>query len=178
MRWEISIPFLVDSSNLKRDYVRNRIRLDLIPLIEKEVQANVRGVILKASTVFREEDDYLDRAADEAYRKIIRDERMTLSFSASEFQSLHKAIQWRVVRKMLARMMSEEKGGEEGDRPAIDSVYEKLVHPSSSFRAHLPCGLFLEKRYDEVLLGRGTVAPRRRPLRWISLCRAVPLSKK
>ena len=149
------IPFLVDSSNLKRDYLRNRIRLDLIPLIEKEIQANVRGVILKASTIFREEDDYLDRAAEEACRKIIRDEGKTLFFRASDFQSLHKAVQWRVARKMLARMTSEERGGEEGEGPAIDSLYAKLVHPSSSFRAHLPCGLFLEKRYDEVLLGRG-----------------------
>jgi tRNA(Ile)-lysidine synthase len=149
------IPFLVDSSNLKREYVRNRIRLDLIPLIEREVQANVRGVILKASTIFREEDDYLDRAAEDAYRKIIHDERRTLSFSASEFQSLHKAIQWRVVRKMLARMTSEERDVEEGEWPEIDSIYEKLLHPSPSFRMHLPCGLCLEKRYDEVLLGKG-----------------------
>jgi tRNA(Ile)-lysidine synthase len=129
---ENNIPYLIDSSNLKREYVRNRIRLDLIPLIEKEIQPNVRGVILKASTIFREEDDYLDRAAEDAYQKIIHDERDALSFSASEFQSLHKAIQWRVVQKMLTRMMSEEKGAEEGDRPEIDSVYEKLLHPSSS----------------------------------------------
>jgi tRNA(Ile)-lysidine synthase len=149
------IPFLVDSSNLKREYVRNRIRLDLIPLIEREVQANVRGVILKASTIFREEDDYLDRAAEDAYRKIIHDARRTLSFSASEFQSLHKAIQWRVVRKMLARMTSEERDVEEGEWPEIDSIYEKLLHPSASFRMHLQCGLCLEKRYDEVLLGKG-----------------------
>jgi tRNA(Ile)-lysidine synthase len=140
---------------MKRGYIRNRIRLDLIPFIEKEMQANVRRVILKASTLFREEDDYLDRAAEEACRKIIRDEGKTLFFRASDFQSLHKAIQWRVARKMLARMTSEERGGEEGEGPAIDSLYAKLVHPSSSFRAHLPCGLFLEKRYDEVQLGRG-----------------------
>jgi tRNA(Ile)-lysidine synthase len=153
------IPFLVDSSNLKRDYIRNRIRLDLIPFIEKEMQANIRGVILKASTLFREEDDYLDRAAEDACRKIIRDEGKTLFFRASDFQSLHKAIQWRVVRKMLARMMSEDRDAEEGERPEIGFIHEKLVRPSSSFRAHLRCDLFLEKRYDEVLLGRGKRSP-------------------
>ena len=116
-------------------------------------------MILKASTIFREEDDYLDRAAEEACRKIIRDEGKTLFFRASDFQSLHKAVQWRVARKMLARMTSEERGGDEGEGPAIDSLYEKLVHPSSSFRAHLPWGLFLEKRYDEVSLGRGKRSP-------------------
>jgi tRNA(Ile)-lysidine synthase len=60
---------------------------------------------------------------------------------------------------MLARMRSGETGTEEGEDRGIDAIYEKLVHPSSSFRAHLPCGLYLEKRYDEVLLGRGTSSP-------------------
>ena len=154
-----NIPYLVDSSNLKKEYVRNRVRLDLIPLIEKEIQANVKRVILKASTIFREEDDCLDRAAEEAYRKIIRHEKATVSLSASEFQTLHKAIQWRVVRKMLARVRSEETGSEEDEWPEMDSVCEKLIHPSASFRTNLPCGLFLEKRYDEVFVGRGKRFP-------------------
>jgi len=156
---ENSIPYLVDSSNLKREYLRNRIRLNLIPLIEREVQPNFRGVILKASTIFREEDDYLDRGAEDACQKIIHEERNALSFSSSEFQSLHKAIQWRVVEKMLARMTPVERVAEEGDRPDVDSIYDTLTHPPSSFSMDLPYGLFLEKRYDKVSLGRGKRPP-------------------
>ena len=127
---ENSIPYLVDSSNLKREYLRNRIRLNLIPLIEREFQPNFRGVILKASTIFREEDDYLDRGAEDACRKIIHEERNALSFSSSEFQSLHKAIQWRVVEKMFARVTPEERVAEEGDRPDVDSIYDNVDPPS------------------------------------------------
>ncbi|MEI9476762.1 MAG: tRNA lysidine(34) synthetase TilS [Deltaproteobacteria bacterium] len=156
---ENSIPYLDDSSNLKRDYVRNQIRLDFIPKIEREVQPNFKGVILKASAIFREEDDYLDRGAEDAFHKIIHDERDVLSFSAADFQSLHKAIQWRVVQKMLTRMTPEERIAEEGDRPEVNSIYEKLVHPPSSFSLDLPYGLFLEKRYDKVSLGRGKRLP-------------------
>ena len=156
---ENSIPYLVDSSNLKREYLRNRIRLNLIPLIEREIQPNVKGVILKASTFLREEDDYLDRAAGDACRKIVHEERNTLSFSSSEFQCLHKGIQWRVVEKMLARVIPEDSVAEEGDWPDVDSIYDTLTHPPSSFSLDLPCGLFLEKRYDKVTLGRGKRPP-------------------
>jgi len=41
----------------------------------------------------------------------------------------------------------------------MDSVYEKLIQPSASFSTNLPCGLFLEKRYDEVFVGRGKRFP-------------------
>ncbi|OGP56644.1 MAG: tRNA lysidine(34) synthetase TilS [Deltaproteobacteria bacterium RBG_13_52_11b] len=156
---ENNIPCLVDSSNLKRAYLRNRIRLNLIPLIEREVQPNLKGVILKASAILREEDDYLDRGAEDACQKIIREEPNALSFSSSEFQSLHKAIQWRVVEKMLERVTPVERVAEEGDRPDIDSIYDTLTHPPSSFSLDLPYGFFLEKRYDRVSLGRGKRSP-------------------
>jgi len=55
---EKKIPFLSDSSNSKKDYLRNRIRLALVPFIEKEFQPHFKETLLKASTILREEDDY------------------------------------------------------------------------------------------------------------------------
>ena len=98
---ENGIPYLLDSSNLKENYLRNRIRLSLIPRIEKEYQPDFKGVVMKASTILREEDDYLEKGVGEAYQKIVSEEQDTLFFRCSEFQSLHKALQWRVAQKML-----------------------------------------------------------------------------
>src|SRR4030042_2503004 len=44
---EKKISFLLDSSNLKNDYLRNRIRLTLIPLIEREYQPNFKEILLR-----------------------------------------------------------------------------------------------------------------------------------
>jgi len=55
------ISFLIDSSNLKKDYLRNRIRLALIPLIEREYQPNFKEILLRTSNILREENDYLEK---------------------------------------------------------------------------------------------------------------------
>jgi tRNA(Ile)-lysidine synthase len=55
-----NIPFLIDSSNLREDYLRNRVRLSLIPLLEKEYQPNLKEILLRTSAILREENDYLE----------------------------------------------------------------------------------------------------------------------
>ena len=105
---EMKIPYLLDSSNLKENYLRNRLRLTLIPLIEKEYQPNFKKIVLKTSTILREENDYLERGTEEAYQKIVHEGKDALSFKFSEYQSLHPAIQWRIIQKMLGRIYSRE----------------------------------------------------------------------
>jgi len=156
---EKKIPFLLDSSNLKKDYLRNRIRLALIPLMEEEYQPNFKEIVLKTSSILREENDYLERGAEEAYQKIVQEEKDTLSFKFSEYQSLHQAIKWRVVRKMLECMDARGRVLGEGEWPEVQKIYEKLYKPSPSFLLELPHGARLEKRYDIVSVGKGGVRP-------------------
>jgi tRNA(Ile)-lysidine synthase len=156
---EKKIPFLIDSSNLKKDYLRNRLRLNLIPLIEKEYQRQFKKIVLKTSTLLREENDYLEEEATNAFQKIIKEERDVLSFKFSEYQSLHRAIQWRIIKKMLEKFYPRKKGTDEGEWLDVHRIYQKLQHPSSSFIFELPFGGRIEKRYDLVLLGNEEVKP-------------------
>ena len=156
---EKGIPFLLDSSNLKEDYLRNRVRLSLIPLIEREYQPAFKEIVMKISAILREENDYLDRGAEESYQKIIHQENETLSFKFSEFQALHKAIQWRVIQKIWGRMDKEEMIMEESEGLDVDSIYRQLHQSSPSFLLELPRGIYLEKQYDMVLLKKGRVKP-------------------
>jgi tRNA(Ile)-lysidine synthase len=152
---EKGIPFLLDSSNLKGDYLRNRVRLSLIPLIEKEYQPTFKKIVMRTSAILREENDYLDRGAEESYRKIIHQENEILSFRFSEFQALQKAIQWRMIQKIWRRMNREEMITEEGEGLDVDSIYRQLHQSSPSFLFELPRGIYLEKQYDMVSLKKG-----------------------
>jgi tRNA(Ile)-lysidine synthase len=149
---EMKIPYLLDSSNLKKNYLRNQLRLSLIPLIEKEYQPNFKKIVLKTSTILREENDYLERETEESYQKIVREGKDTLSFGFSEYQSLHPAIQWRIIQKMLGRIYTGEMILEEGEWLEVSQIYKKLEQPSPSFLLELPHGVCLEKRYDLVLM--------------------------
>jgi len=152
---EKKIPYLLDSSNLKENYLRNRLRLTLIPLIEKEYQPNFKKIVLKTSTVLREEDNYLEKGTEEAYQKIVHEGKDALSFKFSEYQSLHPAIQWRIIQKMLGRIDSREAIIEERGGLEVDQIYRKLHQPSPSFLIEMPHRISLEKRYDLVSIRKG-----------------------
>jgi tRNA(Ile)-lysidine synthase len=156
---EMKIPYLLDSSNLKENYLRNRIRLTLIPLIEREYQPNFKEILLRTSTILREENDYLERGAEEAYHKIVQEEKDALSFKLSQYQSLHPAIQWRVLQKIWGRM---DKGGmdsEVSEGIEVDHIYKKLGQINPSFLLDLSHGVYLEKRYDVVTMKKGWAKP-------------------
>ena len=153
---EHKIPYLIDSSNLKKDYLRNRIRLDLIPSIEREYQSNFRELVLRTSALLREEDDYLERRAEEAYQEIVQVEKDGFSFRLSDLQSHHPTIKWRVLLSLLGRFYREENFEEEA-WSAIDPLYEKLRRPPPSFLLELPHGIYVEKRYDRVILKKGRI---------------------
>ena len=156
---EMKIPYLLDSSNLKENYLRNRLRLTLLPLIEKEYQPNFKEIVLKTSAILREENDYLERGAEEAYHKIVQEEKDALSFRLSQYQSLHPAIQWRVLQKMWGRI---DKGGmdmEVREGIEVDHIYKKLHQLNPSFLLELSHGVSLEKRYDLVTIKKGWAKP-------------------
>lgn len=153
------IPYLIDSSNLNKNYIRNRLRLNLIPLIEREYQPNFKASVIRTLTVLREENDYLERVVEEAYQKMVFKEQDTLSFKFSEYQPLHKAIQWRMIEKILGRIYSVEEILYEGRPLNINLIYKRLCQPSSSFLLELPHGVFIEKQYDMVLLRKGRIKP-------------------
>ena len=152
--FEKKVPFLPDSSNLRKDYLRNRIRLDVIPFIEKEYQPHFKETLLKTSAILREEDDYLERGTEEAYQKIVHEAKGTLSFKWSEYQSLHRAVQWRVIRKMVERVHDGRMVLEDGGEADVLRVFQNLHQASPSFLSELSHGFWIEKRYDVVLLGK------------------------
>ena len=128
---ENQIPYLTDSSNLKRDYLRNRLRLDLIPLIERDYQPNFKERVLKTSVYPREEDDCLERRAEEAYPHLIHEEEGSLSFRFSAFQVPPSVLQWRLLQRACSAGFIGKTSEEEEAWSIMDSVLRKTEAPPS-----------------------------------------------
>lgn len=154
---EKKIPYLIDSSNLKKDYLRNRIRLSLIPWMEKEFQPNFKKTLLRSSALLRDENDYLEKGAEEAYQKLVHQEGDGFFFRFSEYRSLHQAIQWRVIIRILKNIYQGELKGGKCEWSMVHQIYQALQASSPSFYIELPDGILGEKRYDHVFLRKGKI---------------------
>jgi tRNA(Ile)-lysidine synthase len=62
----------IDPSNASPDFLRNRIRRDLVPLLERAYNPNIRAVLAHAASVLAEEDAFLEAGAVAAFRRIAR----------------------------------------------------------------------------------------------------------
>jgi len=64
------IRYRLDGSNTDRQYLRNRVRLDLLPLLEKEFNPAVRRSLLQTAAILADEDRLLADLAEEAAQSI------------------------------------------------------------------------------------------------------------
>ncbi|MFV0502864.1 MAG: tRNA lysidine(34) synthetase TilS [Lachnospirales bacterium] len=65
-----NIEYREDYTNKLEIYSRNKIRLNLIPAIEKDFNPNIVNTLSNEADIFREENKYLDKVAKEKFNRI------------------------------------------------------------------------------------------------------------
>ena len=100
----INFPFRVDESNLDRRFLRNRIRLELIPLLEKRFSPEIVANLARTADILREEEDFLSRIEEQEASSVIKEEAGILCLDAEALARLHPALARRLVRRFLVRL--------------------------------------------------------------------------
>ncbi len=147
------LSFITDSSNIKDIYLRNKVRHDLIPHLEREYNPSIRVGLTRMASILSREDDYLDRKAEEAMADLIKDTGEELSLHIPSLKAFHEAIWFRLLQKMLARVLG-------GDLKRIKTVHlDGLLRLLTNQAPHkvlcLPQGIYAEKQYAELFIRRG-----------------------
>ncbi len=68
---EEGISFRTDASNLETDYARNRIRLNILPLLREELNPRTCEHLAETAERLALAEDYLEAQAEEAVKKLI-----------------------------------------------------------------------------------------------------------
>lgn len=61
-----------DSSNLDNRYLRNRVRNQLLPLLEDQFNPSIRNTVLNTMQILRDEDIYLEQLTEEAFSMTVQ----------------------------------------------------------------------------------------------------------
>ncbi len=87
-----------DESNLDRRFLRNRVRHELLPLLEREYNSNIRQRLNERAEISRAEEAYWEEVVNEALKKVRAGESQ---LSLGEFGELAVAVQGRVLKRLL-----------------------------------------------------------------------------
>jgi tRNA(Ile)-lysidine synthase len=104
---EINFPYRIDESNLDRRFLRNRIRLELIPLLEKRFSPEIVANLARTADILREEEDFFNQIEEEEEATVIKEEAGTCWLDAEALARLHPALARRLVRRFLVRLRGD-----------------------------------------------------------------------
>ncbi len=143
--FERGISFSVDSSNSDRRFLRNRIRLDLLPFLERHYNPSIRRTLLQTMDILRAEEDLLEQLTAEALPEPphISGERLTLPMAA--LRDRHPAIRRRMVEEACWTMAA---------RPTfrqIEAILALLENDAAEAEVHLGGGLRFLKRAESLV---------------------------
>lgn len=148
------ILFINDSTNFEEDYTRNRIRLNVIPYLQQNINNKTVQHINETEMELAETEEYLDKVSDELYEKIFVEAGKCIFAKKEEFAKLDL-----FMRKRLIRIVIEKVAGKLKDitRVNINAVSE-LVDKQSGKYLMLPYNIIVRTEQDRVVFERKSTA--------------------
>lgn len=155
----LGIEPLVDESNGFLQMTRNRVRMELLPLLE-EINPQVRSALLRLSRSARQQIDYLDDQVDSIWSRsacvkvdrVILDRRVVNTLSAA------------LRSHLLRRVIAVVKGDVEGVYETHIDQMARMIQGSVSKITSLPGDLKFHVGYESATLELGSSAPSGMPL--------------
>jgi tRNA(Ile)-lysidine synthase len=135
-----------DSSNRSRKYMRNRLRLDVLPLLA-QINPRYREHILELAEAVKIDDRYLMEIAKFQEKQVLIERSLNkVVISRKKFQNCDLALQRRLITLILNYLSS----GIEWSSQHVKAVLHVIESDNPSAAIQLPKQLTVERRYDQV----------------------------
>ena len=140
----------IDPSNSSPEFLRNRIRMELVPLLER-MNPSARDALVRLARNATQDSEYIRAHVDAVWREVARQvEDGVVRLDAVALGGEHAAIRGRVLRRAI-----EAAGGEVTQRHILDMM--ALLGGAPGKRLHLSGGLGFVTGYGEAYVGRAEV---------------------
>jgi tRNA(Ile)-lysidine synthase len=104
---EKKLASVTDSSNLKTDCLRNKIRLEIMPLLEEQ-QPQLTRLLAQTAEILRDEDDYLEQIAEAWFnRNVEQSPHHVFRAPITSFLALPVALRRRVIRNVIGKVKKD-----------------------------------------------------------------------
>lgn len=148
---ERNMKYCTDSTNLIDDYMRNKLRLRLIPYIEENINNNFVNNISEMAEILRETDDFISNETDKLIKaSTIKKEKESISFDIKILKESHSAIVKQLIRKTFDEIGM---GLKDIGKIHVEEVL-KLLDKDSGKSIMLPNGYIAKNSYGELTISK------------------------
>lgn len=145
--------YCTDSSNEQRTYTRNRLRLDVLPIL-RSINPDLSQTINRMADLLRDEDEFLSTLAESTAEKIFRQRGNEYLAARDDVSELDVALQRRVIKLILSYLCKNQ---DQIQYIHIEKVREAIQQTDSpSLALHLP-GVTFVREYDQLRFVQGKI---------------------
>lgn len=169
-----SICWREDSSNRDMRFLRNKVRIKLIPLLQKEFNPAIVDTLARMAHIMRIEDQYLEFQAKLVFEQhVMRGSKDVLCFPAKVFHSVDPALSQRLLRLAYIEISGQPYGPE---HTHVETLSKAILANETGQLLKCSHNILVYVSYYHVIFARITVA--RETHKQALLCRLFDLLKK
>lgn len=142
-----------DSSNRDRNFLRNRIRLDLLPLLRREYNLNIQNTLVQNSELLRADSEYLEDVARSALDECLVEPTThdVVILNRLTFLRHHPALRRRILRLAICQIQGDMK---ELAFNHSESMLKLSESKSPNRQLNLPNNLEFLRAYNQLIVQR------------------------
>ncbi|MGE5544569.1 MAG: tRNA lysidine(34) synthetase TilS [Bacillota bacterium] len=143
------LPYRIDCSNFDNNYLRNRIRWELLPLLEERFNPGMVDVLCRLAAVMKEENHYWDEQVSRVMAELVKEGKNTPLVAPVEgIQQMPLSMQRRLVHQIL-----RQAGCGRVTWDDVDRVLDLMSRKGSARRVPVSGGKWVRKSYDVLEFG-------------------------
>ncbi len=148
------IPFMIDSSNLEKRYLRNKIRLELIPLL-LNYQPRLIEHFAELASLCGQENQFIEKEAKKRLQMVTLDSsEHFLDLSLTTFKNFSIPLQYRIIRQAIKKVKGNLRKIYAGH---IKAIINLINNSRTQIKINLPENLIVKKIYNRLRFSLGTV---------------------
>lgn len=140
---EANVRFGVDRSNQSLDFARNRVRLELLPLLKKKYNPNVLGVLASLADASFDMTAYLMEITKKEFRRVARLRAGRVELDLRRWRLLDSALQSETLFKAIEVLRGDRKGIAAAH---LDELFRMAESSELNLETFLPGNLTVRKQ--------------------------------
>lgn len=140
--------FVTDKTNLSTEYSRNRIRLNILPYVTKEINEKAIEHIVNTTLTVTEAQQYIDKNVQIMYDRIVSIKNGKYFIETQVLSNLDSILQKGIIYKIIVSLAEQKRDIE---RKHVDAVIQ-LCHKQVGKKIILPYHIMAVRTYEGIML--------------------------
>lgn len=148
-----NIKTVLDKTNLEPIYSRNKVRLELIPYIEKNFNPNIINTLWRLSRIASMDSEFLEEYSEGRYNNIVKNQdKHSIILDGGKLFEEDKSIQQRIIRIAILKINGSLQGITEIQ---ISSVINLFMGSNTGKEVHLSNNIIAKTSYGDLIIEKG-----------------------